>query len=61
MTPDDLRAYRKRLGITQTQLAEALGLSRRAIIRYEDGTRPIPRPVELACETIARPHYTEEA
>ncbi len=55
MTADELRALRKRLGMTQVQLAEALGLSASSISNYE-GARswglPIPRVVVLACETL---------
>lgn len=59
MTPDDLRAWRKRLGLSQVQAATALGLSVSRIIDYERGTTrgrenaaPIPRVVELACAAI---------
>lgn len=52
MTPADLRAFRKRLGLTQTEAAEAMGLTKQAIYLYESGRNPIPRLVELACEAI---------
>lgn len=47
-TPDKLKAARKRLGISQRALAEALGLSREAIQTMEYGTRPIERRTDLA-------------
>lgn len=50
MTAADLKAWRTRLGMTQGKAAAALGLSLRAIQNYEGGFRPIPLPVELACE-----------
>ncbi len=57
MTADELRALRKRLGMTQAQLAAALDLSPSSISNYE-GARspalPIPRVVALACETLCR-------
>jgi transcriptional regulator with XRE-family HTH domain len=56
MTPADLTATRKTLGLTQTQLGEAIGVSLRAIQHYEAGTRKIPKPVALllahAMETL---------
>lgn len=53
MTPADLRAARKRLGLTQAQLACRLELeSDRAIRRYENGDRPIPGPVKVAVELM---------
>jgi transcriptional regulator with XRE-family HTH domain len=55
MTADELRALRKRLGMTQAQLAAALEISTSSISNYE-GARypalPIPRLVELACQTL---------
>lgn len=36
-------------GLTLEQAAQALGLSRRMLIYYRDGEKPIPRAVWLAC------------
>lgn len=36
-----------RLGITQTQLARALGISVRTIYRWQDGTEPIGLALEI--------------
>jgi transcriptional regulator with XRE-family HTH domain len=55
VTAADLRALRKRLGLTQAQLAAALDLSPSTISNYEGGGRPalpIPRVVELACQAL---------
>jgi transcriptional regulator with XRE-family HTH domain len=56
MTADDLRALRKRLGMTQWQLAKALGITPSTISNYEGarGDYEIPRVVELACEALAQ-------
>jgi len=54
MTPDDLRTLRKRLGLTQAELAERLRNSERSIRRYEDGERDIPGPVQVAVEAMLR-------
>jgi hypothetical protein len=55
MTADDLRALRKRLGMTGAAGA-ALGLQSSTISNYEGarGTYEIPLVVELACETLLR-------
>lgn len=50
--PEDMRAWRDRLGLTQTQAGKALGLTLRAIQHYEGGSRKIPRVIELACWAI---------
>ena len=47
MTPEEFRARRHHLKMTQDDLAWALGRSRRQIIRYENGTQRVPRIVEL--------------
>jgi transcriptional regulator with XRE-family HTH domain len=56
MTPSDLIATRKTLGLTQTELGEAIGVSLRAIQHYEAGTRKIPKPIEklLMAEIVNR-------
>ncbi|MBI5121179.1 MAG: helix-turn-helix transcriptional regulator [Rhodospirillales bacterium] len=53
-TPEAFRAWRKRVGLTQEQLADMFDLSRRTIGYYEDGSLLVPRVVALAmlgCET----------
>jgi transcriptional regulator with XRE-family HTH domain len=51
-----MRAMRKRLGITRSQLAEALDLTVGTINNYEGARGPyaIPRVIELACEALER-------
>ena len=46
--PEEFRAWRKRVGLTQDQLAGLFDLSRRTIGYYEDGTLLVPRVVALA-------------
>lgn len=53
MTPASLKAWRKRLGLSQQEAADTLGLSIRAVQNYESGLREIPKPVALACAAIA--------
>lgn len=40
---EDLRMKRKKLGMTQQQLGEAIGYSRSAIIKFEKGKNIPPR------------------
>ena len=48
MTPDQLKQYRLHHGISQTQLADYLGLKQRNTIgRWERGISPIPAWAEL--------------
>ena len=47
MTPAELKAARRRLGLTQRALGEALGVSRVTIARWEAGLHPLPRAVGL--------------
>ena len=53
MTPDDFRAWRQRLGLSQSRAAEALGMKIRQIQKYEAGEAAIPRSISLACKAIA--------
>lgn len=49
MTPTELTAWRKANGLNRTAAARHLGISRRALFNYEEGARPVPRLVEVAC------------
>lgn len=48
MTPAEFIATRKRLGLTQAELAVALGASRRTIVSVESGVTPNARLYDLA-------------
>ena len=59
MTPDEFKAWRKSMGCSQAEAAEALGLSKPTIENYEKGVRrdtgaavEIPRHVALACAAL---------
>lgn len=49
MTPKELTAWREANNMSRTSAAKHLGISRRALFNYEQGGRPIPRAIELAC------------
>ncbi len=58
MVPDAFKHWRKSLGLSQKQAAEALGLKRRVVQYYEKGERDgepvaIPKTVRLACYALA--------
>ncbi len=44
----DFAAWRAAHGISLTEAAHCLGLSRRAVAYYESGAKPVPRVVALA-------------
>ena len=45
MTPTQVRKARQRLGWTQQEMADALGVSLRTIKHWEAGTRNMSKPV----------------
>ena len=56
--PSDFKRWRKTLGLSQKQAAEALGLKRRMVQYYERGQRDgekvaVPKTVRLACYALA--------
>jgi transcriptional regulator with XRE-family HTH domain len=56
--PIDFKRWRKSLGLSQKQAAQALGLKRRIIQYYEKGERDgekvdVPRAVRLACFALS--------
>jgi len=52
MTTDDLKAWRKQHGYTQQRLADALGVIKVTVYRWECGDREIPSFLHLALEAL---------
>ena len=52
MDKDQFRRKRKRLRLTQTELAKRLGKSRPTIARYEAGDFPVPKAIEMALKVV---------
>ncbi len=57
MKPAEFKRWRKWMGMSQKEAAEALGLKRRVVQYYEKGERDgetvkIPRSVRLACKAL---------
>ena len=48
MTPAELIAAKEALGMTQKQLADALGITTRHLRNYEQGGAAIPKQTSLA-------------
>jgi len=52
MTKAELRRARERLGMTQKQLAEAIGMRETSIARMENGLQRIMRTTELSIKYL---------
>lgn len=62
MTPEDFRAWRKRMEFTQVQAAEAMGVSRDTIIRIEaEDAGEVPKTHELATQAIEQGNHVESS
>lgn len=54
MTGRDFKAWRKRLGLTQQEAADALGVCRKTIQNYENSKKPLKAHIPLACDAITQ-------
>jgi len=53
VTPEDIRAWRDARGLSQQDLAEALGVRQATVSRWETGERPATMPlVALALKAL---------
>lgn len=52
MTPADFEKWMERQGLNTQLAAEYLGIGRKSVERYGDGTSEIPISVELACAAL---------
>jgi DNA-binding transcriptional regulator YiaG len=48
MKPEEMLALRKKLNMTQQELADVLEVQRNTVTRWENGVLPITKVVELA-------------
>lgn len=51
--PERFASWMAEHGLSLNAAADALGLSRRMIVHYRTGSKPIPRVVALACEGLS--------
>jgi transcriptional regulator with XRE-family HTH domain len=49
---EELKAKRKLLRLSQAELADALGVAPNSVSRWEIGSVPIPKTVELSIEAL---------
>lgn len=52
LTPEQLRAWRRRLELTQVEAAKLIGVSIRSYSLFECGDTPISKPIALACWAV---------
>jgi DNA-binding transcriptional regulator YiaG len=55
MKGDELRRIRDRLGWTQTEMAEALGVTRNTVARWERDEVSIREPMARLIKVVAKP------
>ena len=54
MTAAELRTIRTRLGLTQEELGQRLGVQKNTVWRWETGMRHIPEPVARLLPYLAK-------
>ena len=47
MTPEQMKAARAKLGLSQPKFASAIGMSSSAVKAWEQGNNPIPLSIEI--------------
>lgn len=52
MTKDELRALRLKLDLTQTEMAEKLGITLSALYKLEAGKNKMSKPVAMLCQQL---------
>lgn len=56
MEGKELKQKRENLGLTQTELAEILGVKMNTVYRWESGILSVPKSIQLAMETVEQNH-----
>ncbi len=54
MEGKELKAIRKELKLTQTELADILGVKMNTVYRWESGILEVPKYIGLAMQTVKR-------
>lgn len=60
MNSQELRALRLKLNLTQTQMAERLGITLSAVYKLESGENNMSKPVAILCQQLAAHHLVVE-
>jgi len=50
----ELKEKREKLELTQTELADILGVKMNTVYRWESGILSVPKSIKLAMETVER-------
>ncbi len=61
MEGKELKEKREKLELTQTVLADILGVKMNTVYRWESGILSVPKSIELAMETVERRYKTKDA
>lgn len=56
----ELKQKRETLELTQTELADILGVKMNTVYRWESGILSVPKSIELAMETVERNSKVKE-
>ncbi len=54
MEGKELKEKREKLELTQTELADILGVKMNTVYRWESGILTVPKSIELAMKTVER-------
>lgn len=60
MNKNELKALRTKLGLTQTQIAEKLGITLSAVYKLESGENNMSKPVAMLCRQMVTHHLVVE-
>ena len=60
MEGKELKSKREKMGLTQTELADILGVKMNTVYRWESGILTVPKSIELAMETVERKSSEEQ-
>ena len=60
MSPEEMKAARAKLGLSQPQYATAIGMSSAAVKAWERGANPVPLSVKLLTNHLLREHERKQ-
>jgi DNA-binding transcriptional regulator YiaG len=54
MTPEEFTLWRARMGVTQSEAANMLGVTLAAIQHWQRGRRRVPKPIAKLCDYLEK-------